>query len=65
MSYIMQHMGCKNCKESFNVSLGTFGDGMPSKCFNCGYSSDQFELIAQDWKMNDGSWMRDYKKTII
>lgn len=49
MSFIMIRLRCKKCAEEFNVSLGTFGYGMPEKCHACGTDSENFEKIADEW----------------
>lgn len=57
----MERYKCKNCKYEFNVSLGTFGGGMPKKCPQCSYFREQFEKIADEWRLSDGRWMSEVK----
>lgn len=53
MSYIQETYRCKNCKFEFNVALGTFGSGMPTKCPQCGYLPHQFEHVSAGWVANN------------
>ena len=61
MSYIMNRVACKNCNYEFNVSLGTFGGGVPEKCPECKTPAD-YKTIAEQWKMNDGKWFSEIPK---
>jgi hypothetical protein len=53
MSFIQQTIKCKECKAENNIATGTFGFGVPSKCFICGYEPPQgeawYEVISDGW----------------
>lgn len=48
MSYIQETYQCLSCKTYFNVALGTFGSGMPTKCPFC-QSWPNFEHVGAGW----------------
>lgn len=51
MSFIQQTMKCTKCNYKFNVALGTFGYGMPTKCPECG--SRDFKFFSHGWSTDD------------
>lgn len=61
MSFITETYQCNECKYYFNVSLGTFGSGMPEKCpkckkmanfqhINAGWNAEELNKAAKGWK---------------
>lgn len=49
MSYIRETLQCTLCKKYINVSVGTFGGGVPQRCVFCN-APNTYELYA------DGVW---------
>lgn len=52
MSFIKETLQCELCKKHINVSTGTFGGGIPSRCPFCN-APDQWKMISMDWRAQD------------
>lgn len=49
MSFIQSTIRCKKCKFEMNVSTGTFGVGIPTKCPQCKDKPLDYKYISDGW----------------
>lgn len=60
MSYIRLTLKCP-CGKFMNVSVGSFGGGVPKDCSYC-KKEEKFETIADGWYANyEGNWSTDFE----